>query len=82
MRSITVSSPDAPVNAYVCLAKDSEAVANAVEANKSSDMILAKQEKTQDANLEATIPAKTSMAVILSCATAKAATVKLKVKGG
>jgi hypothetical protein len=80
--TVTVSSPDAAVNAYVCLFKDSDEVANAVEANKSSDKVLARQEKTQDATLTATVPAKTNVAVILTCASAKAATVKLKVKGG
>jgi hypothetical protein len=80
--TVSVSSPDAPVNVYVCLFKDSDAVADAVRASKLSDKVLAKEEKTQDASLQVTIPAKTGMSVILNCASAKAATVKLKFKGG
>jgi hypothetical protein len=77
---ITVTSSAAPVNVYLVAADDLQAATKAVEHFGKPANPLASQEKTQDATLEATIPAKTGYAVLLAGAT-KETEVKIKITG-
>jgi hypothetical protein len=77
--TIQVNSTGSPVNVYCYLEKDEAEAEKAIQARQASDKILAKQEKTEGASLKATIPAKNKAVVMLTSATAKSATVKVKI---
>jgi hypothetical protein len=78
--TITVSSAGSPIDVYVVLDKDKEAGKQALLDYKKPTGSLAGKTKTQDATLEATIPAKTEFAVLLGGAN-KSTRVTVKVSG-
>ncbi len=78
--TVTVTSTIAPVNVYLVLEKDQEAALKALDHYQKPVNPLASQEKTQDATLEATVPAKTGYVVLLAGAT-KDTEVKIKITG-
>jgi hypothetical protein len=78
--SVTVTSTSVPVDVYVVLEKDKESGKQALLDVKKPAESLASKTKTQQATLEATIPAKTGFAILLGGAT-KSSQVKVKVIG-
>jgi hypothetical protein len=78
--SVVVTSPASPIDAYIVLDKDKEAAKQALLDRKKPAESLAGKAKTQDATLEATIPANTAFAVLLGGAN-KSSQVKIKVSG-
>lgn len=78
--SVTVTSSGSPIDVYVVLAKDKEAGKEALLNGKKPTESLAGKVKTQDATLEANIPANTEFAVLLGGAS-KSSQVKMKVTG-
>jgi hypothetical protein len=78
--SVTVSSSGSPIDAYIVLDKDKEAAKQALLDRKKPAATLDGRAKTQDATLEATIPAKTGFAILLGGAN-KSSQVKVKVSG-
>jgi hypothetical protein len=75
---VEISSPGAAVNVYVLLEKDREAVEEVIEALKPSDKILAGEEKTEGATLEANIAAGNAAVILFTNASGKTASVKVK----
>jgi outer membrane lipopolysaccharide assembly protein LptE/RlpB len=78
--SVTVTSSGSPIDAYIVLDKDKEAAKQALLDRKKPANPLDGKTKTQDATLEATIPANTGFAVLLGEAS-KSSQVKVKVSG-
>jgi hypothetical protein len=78
--NVTVSSSGSPIDVYVVLEKDKEAGKQALLDSKKPAESLARKVKTQDAILEATIPANTGFAILLGGAS-KSSQVKVKVTG-
>lgn len=78
--SVTATSSTAPINVYVVLDKNKEAAKQALLDRRQPAEALARQVKTQDATLEATIPANTRFAVLLGGAS-KHTQVKVKITG-
>ena len=81
---VTVSASVAPVSVYVVLQKDREAVEAAILSYKTPDAskVLASQEKTENATLDAKIPAGSDYAVLVYNGPVKTAQVKITIKGG
>jgi hypothetical protein len=75
---VEARSPGRPVHVYLVLEKDHKAAVESLGQGKRPDKLLASKEKTEDATLEAKVPAKTAFAVLLLTAGGKAE-VKLKV---
>jgi hypothetical protein len=78
--SVTVTSSAAPVDVYVVLEKDKEAAKEALLDHKKPAASLAGNVKTQEATLEATIPANTPFAILVGGAS-KTSQVKVKATG-
>jgi hypothetical protein len=80
---VTVTASGAPVSVYVVLQKDREAVESAILRDKKPDVskVLASQEKTENATLDAKIPAKNDYAVLVYNGPVKTAQVKISIKG-
>jgi hypothetical protein len=78
--SVTATSSSSPIDVYLVLDKDKEAGKQALLDGKKPAASLARKAKTQDATLEATIPANTGFAVLLGGA-GKSSQVKIKVTG-
>ena len=78
--SVSVVSSGSPVDVYVVLDKDKETGKQALLDRKKPAESLASKVKTQDATLEATVPANTGFAVLLGNAS-KPSQVKVKVAG-
>jgi hypothetical protein len=81
--SVTVSSPGAPVDAYLVLEKERQAVQDGLDRGQrpATAKVLAGKEKVEEASLEATVPAKSAFAVLLNSKSNKTADVKVKVTG-
>jgi hypothetical protein len=75
-----ISSPGAPVSAYLVRQADSEAAKNRMMENKAPATPLAGKDKAEDITLEATVPAKTGFVLLLR-ADQKDADVAVKVTG-
>jgi len=78
--TVQVSSPGAPVSAWLVRESDSEAAQDQLQKNKSPDAPLAGKEKAEDITLDTTIPAKTGYILFIR-AEQKRAEVKVKVTG-
>ncbi|SRR6266404_876944 len=78
--SVTVTSSGSPIDVYVVLDKDKEAGKQALLDRKKPTGSLASKTKTQNATLEATIPANTGFAILLGGAN-KNSRVTAKVTG-
>jgi hypothetical protein len=78
--TVTVTSSGSPISVYVILGKDKEAAKQALLDSKKPTGALASNVKTQEATLEATIPANTGFGVLLGGAS-KSSQVKVKVTG-
>jgi hypothetical protein len=78
--SVTVTSSSSPIDVYVVLDKDKEAGKQALLDGKKPAAALASQAETQDATLEATMPANSAFAILLGGAS-KTSQVKVKVTG-
>lgn len=78
--SVTVTSSASPIDVYVVLEKDKEAAKQALLDGKQPAESLARKVKTQDATLEATIPANTKFTILLGGAS-KSSQAKVKVTG-
>jgi hypothetical protein len=78
--TVTISSSISPVTVYVVPAKEQEAAERAMESGKQPNQSFAGKEKSQEATLEATIPANTGYAIIVGGAI-KDSQVKVKVTG-
>ncbi len=78
--TVQVSSPGAPVSAYLVRESDMAAAQTLMESGKAPSSPLAGKEKAEDFTLEATVPAKTGYALLLR-AEKKNANVKVKVTG-
>jgi hypothetical protein len=78
--SVTVTSSGSPIDVYVALDKDKEAGKQALLDRQKPAQSLAHKVKTQEANLEATIPANTGFAILLGGAN-KNSRVSVKVTG-
>jgi hypothetical protein len=76
---IAVKSPGVPIHVYVVLEKDQDAAVDKLLQGKRPEKLLASKEKTEDALLEAKVPAKTAFAVLLIGAADRKAAVKVKV---
>lgn len=76
---VAVKSSGSPVKVYVVREKDLEPALDRLEKGKLPDRLLASKEATEDAILEAAIPARTAFAIILACAAGKNAEVQLHV---
>jgi hypothetical protein len=79
---VAVTSSDCPVDVYVVLQKDHDSVDQTLLAGNKPDAkkVLASQEKTRDASLEATVPAKSGYSIFFAGAT-KPTTVSVQVSG-
>lgn len=77
--TIVAKSPGVPVHVYIVLEKDREAAEESVLRGQKPEKLLASKEKTEDATLQVTIPAKTEFVVLLASAGKQKAEVKLKV---
>ena len=78
--TVTLQSSSSPVNVYLVLEKDLEAARAAVLEPRRPDAPLVAQEKTQDAKLDATVPAKEGYAVLVSGASLDT-DISLKIRG-
>ena len=78
--SVTVTSSGSPINVYVVLAKDKEVAKEALLNGQKPAASLAGKVKTQEATLEATVPANTGFVILLGGAS-KSSQVKVKVTG-
>ena len=78
--TVTVSSSGSPISVYVVSGKDKEAAKQALLDLKKPAGALASNAKTQEATLEATVPANTGFGVLLGGAS-KSSQVKVKVTG-
>ncbi|MFL5244773.1 MAG: hypothetical protein ACJ8FY_21945 [Gemmataceae bacterium] len=76
---IEVDSSGAPVSVNVFLAKDRDNVMAALFSSKSSDLILASEQKTERATLEASAPAKEDLIIRIKNAGDKKANVSVKI---
>ena len=81
--TVTMSSPGALVEVYVVLEQNREAAVQSLDQGKrpAKEQILASSEKTEEATLEATVPARSAFAVLLNSKAGKTAQVKVKVTG-
>jgi hypothetical protein len=79
--TVTVSSPEAPLDVYLVKAADKEAMQEALDKDKDKPVALAKQEKAKETTLEATVPAKTGFTIFLVGTTGKTVQAKVKVVG-
>jgi hypothetical protein len=77
----TVSSPGAPVSAYLLLEKNRQAAQDALLSGKKPANVLDGKDKTEDATLQGKVPAKEEFAVVVSNSGGKSATVKVKITG-
>jgi hypothetical protein len=77
---VTVTSSGSPVTVYIVLNKDKEAAKQALLDGKNPVGALDGKAKTQDATLEATIPANSGFAILLGGAS-KSSQVRVKVAG-
>src|SRR5947209_6330543 len=78
--SVMVSPVGSPIDVYVVLDKDSEAGKQALLDHKKPAGSLASKTKTQEATLEATIPANSGFAILLGGAS-KSTRVTVNVTG-
>jgi hypothetical protein len=78
--TVTVNSAGAPIDAYIVLDKDKEAGKQALLNRQKPPQSLAGKVKTQDATLEATVPANTGFALLVGGAS-KNSRVSVKVTG-
>jgi hypothetical protein len=78
--TVTATSSSCPVSVYLVLERDQSQARQTMMDYKAPTGALAGQEKTQDATLEATIPAKNGFAVLIGGAT-RSTQVNLHVKG-
>jgi hypothetical protein len=78
--TVTVSSPGSAVNVYLVLGEEDQ-VMRALQDGKQPTNVLASKEKVEEATLEAKVPAKKEVAVVLSNASGKSAQVKVKFTG-
>ena len=78
--TIEVRSPGAPVTVYLVLKENSEAGQKRMNQNKAPEAALAGKDKTEEATLEGTVPAKKGF-VLLIRADKKKADVHVKTSG-
>ena len=78
--TIDIHSPGSPVTVYLVRKENMEAAQTRMEQNKALEGPLAGKEKTEEATLEATVPAKTGF-VLLIRADKKKAEVHIKTTG-
>ncbi|HTU17581.1 MAG TPA: hypothetical protein VMG10_05910 [Gemmataceae bacterium] len=78
--TIHISSPGAPVTAYLVPAKDKDEAQKQMDNNKAPAAPLAGKEKAEEITLEATVPAKTAF-VLMVRADKKKAEVHIKTTG-
>jgi hypothetical protein len=76
--SVEVSSTGTPVDVYLVLAKDQAEAEKSIETRKPPANVLDRKEKTTEATLEGTIPAKEDFCVLIYAT--EAATVKVLTK--
>ena len=79
--TVTVSSPGAPVSAYLVLEKNRQAAQDALLSGKAPANVLDGKDKTEDATLQGTVPAKEEFAVLVNNGGSKPAQVKVKITG-
>ena len=79
--TVTVSSPGAPVSAYLVLEKNRQAAQEALLNGKTPANVLDGKDRTEDATLQGTVPAREEFAVLVSNAGSKSAAVKVKIIG-
>jgi hypothetical protein len=77
----TVSSPGAPVSAYLVLEKNRSAAQDALLNGKRPANVLDGKDKVEEASLQGTVPAGEEFAVVVSNAGSKNAQVKVKITG-
>ena len=77
----TISSPGAPVSAYLVLEKNRLAAQDALLSGKAPANVLGGKDKTEDATVEGTVPAKEEVAVLVYNPGGKPAQVKVKITG-
>lgn len=75
---VVVTASDAPVGVFIYLDRDRDKAEDEILSREYSAIILARAEKTEQANLEATIPAN-SVAVVHITRAGKNTKVKLKI---
>src|SRR5438132_7866942 len=73
------ASATAPIDVVVCREEDRNAVERELLAKKLKTPVFAQQLNTEEAKLEATVPANTTALVIIQRAGGKPANVKLKI---
>ena len=78
--TVTFKSTETPVDVYVALGNDVDAVATAITSYKTPQNVLASKMKSKDGSLEVTIPAKTRFGAIVSGAV-KDTSVQVTIKG-
>jgi hypothetical protein len=78
--AVTVIASGSPVDVYLVLQKDQAAAEKALTLQKHLGIALARKEQTENATLEAIIPARNAFAVLISGAR-KACEVTVKVTG-
>jgi hypothetical protein len=78
--NVTVSSPGAPLTAWLVKTDDAQAVEDALGRGKAVQSALAHKEKAEDISLEATVPANTGYTLYL-VGTGKKTDAKVKVVG-
>jgi hypothetical protein len=78
---VEVTSPGVPLNVFVFLKKDEQAAKMDISAGKKTDNVLASERKTENATLEATIPANCEAVIQIRNVSTdnKTANVKLKI---
>jgi hypothetical protein len=79
--TVEVKSPGNPVSVYLVKGEDAEKANNALQSGKAPTGAFAGQEKSEDVNLEATIPAKTEYTLLVFNPGKKKAAAKVKVTG-
>jgi len=79
---VEVRSSGVPVDAYLVLEKDREALLQELDKSGKPSGVLAQQLKTESATLQATIPAQQAFALVLTSRGGKDATVTVKASEG
>jgi hypothetical protein len=78
---VRVAASGGPVNVYCYLQKDQSEAEKAVRLRHPSDAIRAKEEKTEQADLEFMVPAGSGAVVLLTSASGKTASAKVTIDG-
>jgi hypothetical protein len=78
---VQVTASGTPVSVYCFLKKHQAEAEKAIRAAKASNVILDSAERSENASLEFTVPAKEGSVVLLKAASAKKANASVKITG-